>query len=217
MYKRIIQESDQEHDCSKECLLKFFLTPVEILPASENNSSVASVRLKTNVLDDYVSENARIQHTLDVPLEEIKCGIVIRSIGYRSTPIDDSLPFDERRGVIRNTDGRVEDNVGLYCSGWAAFGATGVILNTMSASFEVGKNILSDIAAGRLDSASHDKLGYETIGPLLNTRNANVVDWVDWTLVDSFERERGLKEGKPREKIVRVDEILTIKERGDHQ
>ena len=166
-------------------------------------------------MDDYVSENAKIIQTLDEPIKEIECGLVIRSIGYRSTPIDDSLPFDSKRGVIRNADGRVEDNAGLYCSGWAAFGATGVILNTMTASFEVGKNILADVEAGVLNSAA-DKPGYHRIEPLLKQRNSRVVDFIDWQRIDQYERELGQKEGKPREKIVSVDEILNIKEKKDH-
>ena len=38
--------------------------------------------------------------------EVIPCGLVIRSIGYRGTPLGD-VPFDARRGLIRNDGGRV--------------------------------------------------------------------------------------------------------------
>ena len=37
---------------------------------------------------------------------------VFRSIGYKSIPIDDQIPFDKRRGVIPNINGRVI-NTGL--------------------------------------------------------------------------------------------------------
>lgn len=215
MYRKIIenQSSHEKTKCSRECTLRFFKSPVEIVSSCSagSDAKVESIRLKSNILEDYIDENAKIIATLDEPVEELKCGIVIRSIGYRSTPIDDSLPFDERRGVIRNTEGRVENNTGLYCSGWAAFGATGVILNTMNASFEVGKNILADIESGLLNSTT-DKLGYGRIEPLLRQRNANVVDFIDWQRIDEYERQQGQKEGKPREKIVSVDEILSIKE-----
>ena len=38
--------------------------------------------------------------------EVIPCGLVIRSIGYRGRPLP-GVPFDERRGLIRNEGGRV--------------------------------------------------------------------------------------------------------------
>ena len=37
---------------------------------------------------------------------------VFRSIGYKSIPIDDQIPFDKRGGVIPNINGRVI-NTGL--------------------------------------------------------------------------------------------------------
>ena len=178
------------------------------------NPKVSSVRFKRNILENNSDENAKVIKTLDQPIEEIKCGIVIRSIGYRSTPIDDSLPFDAKRGVILNKDGRVVNNRGLYCSGWAAFGATGVILNTMKASFEVGKNILSDIDNCLLDEG--DCRGYDAIGPVLMERNSEIVDFIDWQRIDQYERELGQKEGKPREKLVNFDDIMKIKSKPDN-
>ena len=187
--------------------MKFFLSPVEIV-SNGDNSNLGSILLKCNILDDYINENGKVIKTKDEPLVEIKCGLIIRSIGYRSTPIDDSLPFDMKRGIIKNNEGRVEDNVGLYCSGWAAFGATGVIINTMNASFEVGKNIQTDIDAGLLDS-DFPKLGYLSVKPLLEQRNSKVIDFIDWQKIDQYEQDLGKKEGKPREKIVSFDEYLS--------
>ncbi|KAF3333118.1 NADPH:adrenodoxin oxidoreductase [Carex littledalei] len=39
-------------------------------------------------------------------IEETKCGLVLKSIGYKSLPID-GLPFDNDRGVVPNVKGRV--------------------------------------------------------------------------------------------------------------
>lgn len=36
------------------------------------------------------------------------------------------------------------------------------------------------------------------------------VDWNGWTKIDSVEIERGMQCGKPREKIVDIDEMLKI-------
>ena len=44
--------------------------------------------------------------------EDISCGLVLRSIGYRSWQIDPDIPFDEKQGVIKNDKGRVEGKTG---------------------------------------------------------------------------------------------------------
>lgn len=41
-------------------------------------------------------------------VEELECGLVLSSIGYRSLPLDPAVPFDTQRGVIPNSSGRVE-------------------------------------------------------------------------------------------------------------
>ena len=44
--------------------------------------------------------------------ENIDCGLVLRSIGYKSIQVDQSIPFDERKGVVLNKAGRVTDSPG---------------------------------------------------------------------------------------------------------
>ncbi len=40
--------------------------------------------------------------------EVLDCGLVLRSVGYRSTCIEEkTLPFDHERGVIPNQNGRI--------------------------------------------------------------------------------------------------------------
>ena len=84
----------------------------------ENNAIVAS---------DDGSLVARGTGTFD----ELPAQLVFRSIGYRGQPVDD-IPFDERRGLIRNEGGRVTDadsthQLGEYVSGWIKRGPSGVI------------------------------------------------------------------------------------------
>ena len=40
--------------------------------------------------------------------EELPCGILFRSIGYKGLPMA-GVPFDERSGVMPNRSGRVQD------------------------------------------------------------------------------------------------------------
>ncbi len=63
--------------------------------------------------------------------EALECGLVFRSVGYRGVGLPE-LPFDERRGTIRNDGGRVVDAEGMhvaaaYCAGWIKRGPTGII------------------------------------------------------------------------------------------
>ncbi|KPM08688.1 NADPH:adrenodoxin oxidoreductase, mitochondrial-like protein [Sarcoptes scabiei] len=216
LFKKTIEESKIDRGCSKECHFKFFSSPIELISDGiEPKPMIKRIRFKKNTLNDYFAEDARIIENHQVgeeedSIEEIDCGLLIKSIGYRAISIDDSIPFDHKKGTILNENGRVTNNPGVYCSGWAAFGATGVIVNTMNNSFEVGKLITEDIESGKLDSDSI-KLGYEQIKPILENRNAEVVDFIDWQKIDAYEKELGQKEGKPREKIVSVEKILDVK------
>lgn len=55
----------------------------------------------------------RAQAVLTGEVEEISCGLVISSIGYKSLPIDPTVPFDSRRAVVPNSVGRVHQAAGL--------------------------------------------------------------------------------------------------------
>lgn len=191
-------------------MFKFLLSPINILHDGKiSKPSIKSVQFKKNILDNYINEDSKIIETEKTEKKEIQCDILIRSIGFKATSIDPSLPFDDRRGIILNKDGRVLNSPGIYCSGWAAFGSTGVIVNTMNISFEVGKNIIDDIESGML-KFDPNKKGYEQIHPLLVERNSKMIDFIDWQHIDQFEKELGQKEGKPREKLVSVDKILNL-------
>lgn len=47
-------------------------------------------------------------------VEDVECGLVISSIGYKSLPIDPAVPFDARKAIIPNTMGRVQQTAGVY-------------------------------------------------------------------------------------------------------
>lgn len=40
-------------------------------------------------------------------VEDLPCGLLLSSVGYKSRPIDPSVPFDPKLGIIPNTEGRV--------------------------------------------------------------------------------------------------------------
>ncbi|XP_045212536.2 NADPH:adrenodoxin oxidoreductase, mitochondrial-like [Mercenaria mercenaria] len=187
---------------TKEWELRFRLSPLEIL--SSNSSKLSGVRFGVNRLEG--SELTTQKAVLTEKTEDIPCGLVLRSIGYRSWQIDPDIPFDERQGVIRNNKGRVDGKTGLYCSGWAGRGPVGVILGTMTDGFEVGKLVLKDIEDGMLQVNT----GRDNALQLLQDRGVSVVSFKDWEKIDCVETADGEKNGKPREKIVETDRLINI-------
>lgn len=96
---------------------------------------------------------------------------------------------------------------GLYCSGWAATGATGVLQGTMNTSFDVAKNILNHVDKGEVP-VDGSRTGVQQVRELLTQRKVQFVSFEDWARIDQAEREEGKKEGKPREKFVSVDQMV---------
>ena len=64
-------------------------------------------------------------------------------LGYFAIPVEDGIPYDSKKGVIPNIDGKVEP--GLFCAGWLATGPRGVIVDTMNEAFNVGQTVAEDL------------------------------------------------------------------------
>ncbi len=84
----------------------------------------------------------------------------IRSIGYKSIPVESGIPYDEKKGIIPNEVGRVIDMDGLYCAGWLATGPRGVIVDTMNEAYKVAQGILNDWKSGNQVQGTTAKPGY---------------------------------------------------------
>src|ERR1700761_1529569 len=78
--------------------LRFLRSPLEILGEGEDGP-VTGVRVGINRL--VAGDDGRVRAEPTGETEDIACGLVLRSIGYRGTPLA-GIPFDERRGLIRN-------------------------------------------------------------------------------------------------------------------
>src|SRR3954449_11257200 len=89
---------------SHQLELRFLRSPVEILGEGEDGA-VSGLRVVRNRID----ENLRAVSTGDE--ETLQCGLVLRSIGYRGRPLP-GVPFDDRRGLVRNEGGRVMSDGG---------------------------------------------------------------------------------------------------------
>nr|KAF6415679.1 ferredoxin reductase [Molossus molossus] len=184
--------------------LRFFRSPQQVLPSADGRRA-AGIRLAVTRLEG-VGETARAVPTGDT--EDLPCGLVLSSIGYKSRPIDPSVPFDPKLGVIPNMEGRVVDVPGLYCSGWVKRGPTGVIGTTMTDSFFTSQTLLQDLKAGLLPSGPRP--GYAAIKALLSSRGIQPISFSDWEKLDAEEVSRGQGTGKPREKLLDPLEMLRL-------
>lgn len=211
------------------------ITELMLKNLSEQNSSTTVDRsfvpiffrspIKFNGTDRVQSIEYEINELADdraIPTgerETIETDLVCRSIGYKSSNLDKDLNFDVRRGCVANVAGRVlkkiltgsdqtiddiEDKFenGLYSSGWLATGPSGVILTTMNNSFGVADVICKDFR-NNVIRVKEAKPGLELIGK-------QAVSWDGWRAIDAEEIRRGADKGKPREKIVKVDSLLSI-------
>ncbi|KAM4663051.1 NADPH:adrenodoxin oxidoreductase, mitochondrial [Discoglossus pictus] len=199
------KETAQWSKAEREWGLRFLRSPLEILP-SEDGKRVAGVRLSVTQLEGS-GENAVAVPTGQV--EDVSCGLILSSIGYKSIPISSAVPFLPKKGVIPNSMGRVQGAPGLYCSGWVKRGPTGVITTTMTDSFDTAQAILEDMRSGAL-SCSEPRLGAAAIKELLLLRGVHPVSFLDWEKINALETARGQEVGKPREKILDPEEMLRI-------
>jgi ferredoxin--NADP+ reductase len=185
-------------------VLRFLSSPVEIL--GDDTGRVTGVRIVRNRIEAGDAGHLEAVSTGDE--EVIECGLVVRSIGYRGDPLP-GIPFDERRGLIRNTDGRVvgEDGVhrrGEYTAGWIKRGPSGVIgTNKKCAADTVGR-IIEDRDAGALPAADGDADDTER---WLRERVERLVTWEGWLAIDAQETAAGEPFGRPRVKLVRTDDL----------
>uniref|UniRef100_A0A8C3ASD5 NADPH:adrenodoxin oxidoreductase, mitochondrial n=1 Tax=Cyclopterus lumpus TaxID=8103 RepID=A0A8C3ASD5_CYCLU len=199
------KEQQRRSEASHAWGFRFFRSPVEIL-ADPERSRTAGIRLAVNRLEGS-GEGARAVLTGEV--EDVTCGLVISSIGYKSLPIDPSLPFDSRKAIVLNNMGRVQRAAGLYCSGWLKTGPTGVIATTMNNSFDTARSLVEDMDLGTLD-VSVVKPGSQSVAALLEKRGVKPVTFSDWEKIDRVELSRGEAVGKPREKLLTVEEMLQV-------
>lgn len=190
----------------KQLEIRYLRSPVRV--NTDTQGKIKSITFEVNKLQDPTHMEANVIGTGEH--ETIDCGIAFRSIGYKSVPILPSVPFDSVKHIVPNDRGRVmhldSDTVfeGLYCSGWIKRGPVGVIASTMNDAFETAERIHEDILSNKLQVFDTEF----TLAGLL-PKGHRVVDYEDWTSLDSEEISRG-GASKPREKIVSVEEMIRI-------
>jgi ferredoxin--NADP+ reductase len=194
-----------DRGAARRMYFRFLESPLEI----SGNGRVGSIVLGKNRLagtEPFKQWAEGTGESVSLP-----CDLVFRSIGYRGIPMP-GVPFDEKRGLIPNVEGRVKGPegvvAGLYVAGWIKRGPTGIIGTNKPDSHDTADRILEDLAA--LPPCPVRET--EAIPALLAARNIRFVSLSDWQQIDAAEQARGAAVGKPRERFTRIDEMLAVLE-----
>jgi ferredoxin--NADP+ reductase len=187
---------------------RFLISPTEILAGP--NGKIVGVICERNKL--VPTPDGDMKATGSGEFETIPAGMVLRSVGYKGTPLP-GVPYDSRSGRIPNVDGRVtteegETVPGLYVVGWAKRGPTGVIGTNKPDAQETVLEMIADLQT--LTPA--EEPDPEAIVRLLAERAERVVTSADWGVINAEELRIGKAQGRPRVKYVARDAMLRVLE-----
>lgn len=187
----------------RKMLFRFLESPLELA----GNGRVESIVLGKNRLQG--DEPFKQWAVGTGESETLPCGLVFRSIGYRGIPMPD-VPFDEKRGVIPNLEGRVHDASGivpgLYVAGWIKRGPSGIIGTNKPDSLETVERLLEDRPSLR-PCPERDP---DAIVRRLAELKVRFVTLEDWRRIDAAEQALGAAAGKPRERFTRIEDMLAV-------
>ncbi len=201
-----------EHPAPRRITLRFLASPVEIVGM---NGRIAALKIEQNEL--VVDSNGGLRSKGTGKFEIIEAGLVLRSIGYRSVPIE-SVPFDHATSTINNIAGQVvhpntgEMVPGEYVVGWAKRGPTGLIGNNKPDSAATVESMLADLPI--LEGISDDHRDLSQIEAFFRERDIDYVTYQDWQILDQYEVACGAKQGCPRIKVTTVPEMMAIIHQG---
>ncbi|PHT62220.1 NADPH:adrenodoxin oxidoreductase, mitochondrial [Capsicum annuum] len=201
----------------KELHFVFFRKPDRFLESDCRNGYIAGLRMERTILKEDVGSGKKIAVGTGL-FAEMECGLVLKSVGYKSIPVD-GLPFDHHKGVVPNVQGRVLSEAygdaqvekGLYVCGWLKRGPTGIIATNLYCAEETVASISEDVLRGAVTSRSGlSKPGREGLLQLLDSRNVKVVTFGGWEKIDNEEKRRGSLKNKPREKLTTWQDLLEV-------
>jgi ferredoxin--NADP+ reductase len=192
---------------SRRLTLRFLVSPTELV--DDGTGAVAAVKLVRNTL--YATATGTLQPKATDVTEELRAGLVFRSVGYRGVPLP-GVPFNESWGVILNDKGRVLDAQtktavrGEYTAGWIKRGPSGVIGTNKPDAAETVTCMMEDLAAGAILIPEHAEAA--AADRFLRERQPRCVSYQDWQRLNEIEVERGRAQGRPRVKFTRVEDML---------
>ena len=188
----------------KRVHIHFFVSPVEVV----GQEQVQSLRLERNKLEPKGNRLSAIGTNV---FEYLDVGLLLRSVGYLSAPLD-GVPFNDKRGVIPNEGGRVttlngEVVRGEYTSGWVRRGPSGVIGTNKTDAEETVRHLLEDLP--ELSPALEPNP--KAVNELLESRGVDYVTFEDWQRISHVEKREGGMRGRRSLKFSSVDAILAAR------
>lgn len=186
----------------RRIVFRFMTSPIEI----RGDGRVEQIVLGRNEL--VADESGWVSARDTGEREELPAQLVVRSVGYRGVPTP-GLPFDEKRGTIPNTAGRVEGSRNEYVVGWIKRGPTGVIGTNKKDSQDTVDTLIADLAATEALTEFPPDHG-EQLAAWLASRQPQLVTTAQWKIIDHFERAAGEPHGRPRVKLPNVAELLRV-------
>ncbi len=185
--------------------IKFLSSPVEVL----GESKVEGLRVQKNELRE---RDGWLEAAPTGETEVLPVGLVLRSVGYKGVALPE-VPFDPKRGVIPNAEGRVTASVGgpvvpgEYVAGWIKRGPTGVIGTNKADAAESVRSLLEDAPnIARVADADRNPAQIEQY---LTEKGVNFFPFDYWRELDALELEAGQAQGRPRVKLTRIEEMLS--------
>ncbi|XVX20519.1 FAD-dependent oxidoreductase [Actinomycetota bacterium] len=179
----------------------FWRRPVEL--ERDADGHLSRLVLERTRLDD----DGRVVGTGE--RESIDVQLVLRSIGYRSSPLP-GVPFDATRAVVPNVEGRVVDDAGQaapgeYCVGWVKRGPIGVIGTNKSDAAETVGHLVDDLlAAGETPAPAVD------LPAAMRARGFEPSTLADWRSIDAAELALGREHGRERTKIATWGQLVEL-------
>jgi NADPH-dependent glutamate synthase beta subunit-like oxidoreductase len=177
--------------------LRFFARPVRIL----GEARVTGVEVERTAVD----ADGRAVGTGE--LEVLPADLVVRSVGYRGTPLP-GLPVDERSGTVPHEAGRVlRDGAispGEYVAGWIKRGPSGVVGTNKHDARETVASLLADAVDDGLRTGG-------AVGDLVHELLARGVEPVlldDWRAIDAAEMALGATRGRARTTLHEREALL---------
>jgi ferredoxin--NADP+ reductase len=201
-----------EHNAPRRIVMRFLVSPVEILG---EDGRITAVKIEHNEL--VPDARGVLQAKGTGTFETIEAGMVLRSIGYRSVPVE-GVPFNFKTHTINNVAGRVvqpetgEAVPGEYVVGWAKRGPSGLIGNNKPDSAATVESMLADLET--LPGISDDRRDPSQIEAFLRERGVDYVTYKDWKILDQYEIACGAPHGRPRVKLTTVPEMLAVIRQG---
>jgi ferredoxin--NADP+ reductase len=191
---------------SKRVILRFLLSPIEFVG---DGDGVRAVVMARNALQ--ATEGGHLRAVATGETETVQAGLVMRAIGYRGKALP-GVPWDERKATIPNERGRVvgPDGVrdGEYVVGWIKRGPSGVIGTNKKDAQETVDALLEDLGGGTHLQPTDP--GGEAIEGLLRERVPDLVTYEGWSEIDRHEQALGEPHGRPRVKLTRIEELLSV-------